>query len=839
MKYLSLPVHLLKFWYPEALVVLIRTWRNIILYLEEDLAVGLMFRLLFVPLFHDSSIVGRGLSFLFRSCRILIGLFAFLAATLLVITLAGYWFLLPGLIFYATGVYGLILKGFFFAGIVLFVNHIFSHPHKKVWQIKSAEEVWQCSYVGKNDLGFDKLLKTERVFNLLAYLELSPVGLSGFAGDVSQSEVLQKVWEIGKKFRVPYLYHEHFFVALLSLTPGVESGLLKLGVSSEDFYDALDFLQRRADMWRVVWVFDEDFRTRHLKGVNRGWLGVPTPNLDLVGEDLTKRASKERVPDFIGRQEVVSRIINILSLEAGRNVLLVGEPGSGRGALVGYLAKLIISGDAPAALSTKRLVRLNETKLLSGITAQGELAERIKNIFEDVKNSGNIIVYMDEIQNFGVGEVDSKYNLYSLMESFLESSDFQFVAVTDAASYTKILEKDKSFARIFTRVVLPPATVSETADILKTHAILGERYKKIRTSVPAILEIAKLSAEYIKTQVLPDAALKVFEECLVSADQGWVRKSVVEKVVQARTSVPVGEAGAEIKHDLLNLEETIHGRMVNQVEAVTAVAGVLRRAAAELRDKNRPIGSFLFVGPTGVGKTELAKTLVDVYFQGKGNFARFDMSEYQSSESVNRLIGGSGEEGILTETVRQHPYSLILLDEFEKADPKILTLFLQVLDDGRLTSGSGKTVDFTNTIVIATSNAASLTIAHGLEAGKRMDQLKKEVGDELLAIFKPELINRFDEVVLFKPLTSQDLRKIVGLKLAELQNHLKEQGYLVEFDGGVAQKLAERGFDPVLGARPLRRLIQDTLEARLSVMILEGKLHKGGKVIFDFDFKER
>ena len=240
-----------------------------------------------------------------------------------------------------------------------------------------------------------------------------------------------------------------------------------------------------------------------------------------------------------------------------------------------------------------------------------------------------------------------------------------------------------------------------------------------------------------------------------------------------------------------------------------------------------------------MGKTELAKTLVDVYFQGKGNFARFDMSEYQSSESVNRLIGGSGEEGILTETVRQHPYSLILLDEFEKADPKILTLFLQVLDDGRLTSGSGKTVDFTNTIVIATSNAASLTIAHGLEAGKRMDQLKKEVGDELLAIFKPELINRFDEVVLFKPLTPQDLQKIVNLKLTELQNQLKEQGYLVEFDGGVAQKLAERGFDPVLGARPLRRLIQDTLEARLSVMILEGKLHKGEKVIFDFDFKER
>lgn len=831
MKYLSLPIHLLKFWYPEALVIFIRTWRNLILYLEEDLAVGLMFRLLFVPLFHDSSVVGRGLSFLFRGFRILIGLFAFLVATLFILVLACYWFLLPGLMVVATGAYGYILKGLFFSGIVLFINHIVSHPHKKVWQIKNPEEVWQCSYIGKRELDLGKLLKTDRVGSFLAYLEFTPAQLGGFTGNISEDEVLQKVWEIGKKVRVPYLEAEHFFVGLLSMVPGVEGGLLKLGVSLEDFYDTLELLQRKSDFWRVVWIFDEDFHTRHLRGVNRGWLGVPTPNLDLVGEDLTKRASKDLVPDFVGRQDEVLRVVNILSLDVGRNVLLVGEPGSGRGALVGYLARLIVSGDAPASLSTKRLVRLDETKLLAGIITQGELAEKIKNIFEEVKASGNIVLYMDEIQNFGIGEAGTKYNLYSLMESYLESSDFQFVAVTDSASYTRILEKDKSFARIFTKIELPPATVAETVDILKNHAIESERYRKICTSVPAIKEIAKLSAEYIHDLVLPDAALKVFEECLVSADQGWVKRSVVEKVVQVMVNVPVGEVGANVKQELLSLEKLIHQRMVDQVEAVTAVADVLRRAAAELRDKNRPIGSFLFIGPTGVGKTELAKTLVDLYFHGKGNFARFDMPEYQTSESVDRLIGGSGEEGILTETVRQSPYSLVLLDEFEKANPKILTLFLQVLDDGRLTSGSGKTVDFTNTIIIATSNAASLTIARGLQSGKGIESLKKEVNDELLTIFKPELINRFDEVVLFKPLSHQDLQKIVGLKLGELQNRLKEQGFLVEFDGEVVQRLAERGFDPVLGARPLRRLIQDTLEARLSVMILEGKLPKGEKFI--------
>lgn len=827
MKYLSLPIHLVKFWYPEALVVLIRTWRNLILYLEEDLAVGLMFRLLFVPLFHDSSIVGRILSFLFRSFRILIGLFAFLVATLFIVVLACYWFLLPGLMIVATGTYGFILKGFFFGGAVLFINHIISHPHKKVWQIKKPEEIWQCSYIGKNDLRLDKLLKTDRVLNLLAYLELSSTQLVGFARDISQDEVLQKVWEIGKKVQAIYLRPEHFFVGLLSLAPGVESKLLKLGLSLEDFYDTLEFLQRKAQVWRVVLIFDDDFYSRHLKGVNRGWLGTPTPSLDLVAEDLTKHASKEWVPDFVGRQEIVSRVINILSLEAGRNVLIVGEPGSGREALVGYLSKLIISGDAPVALATKRLVRLDETRLLSGIKTQGELAERIKNIFEEVEFSGNIVVYVDEIQNLGMGEAGGELNLYSLMLPYLESSKFQFIGVTDAASFTRIIEKNRSFAGLFAKIELPPATVAETIDILKNQAIEHERCKKIITSILAIKKIATLANKYIHDSVLPDSALKVFEECLVSAEDGWVKGAVVEKVVQARTNVPVGEAGTEIKRELLNLEDLIHQKMIDQEEAVVGVAQTLRRAAAELRDQNRPIGSFLFVGPTGVGKTELAKTLVEVYFQGKGNFARFDMSEYQNSEAVDRLIGKAGEEGILTETVRQHPYSLILLDEFEKADTKILTLFLQVLDDGRLTSGSGKTVDFTNTIIIATSNAASLTIAQGLQNGKDMEFLKKEVNDELLTIFKPELINRFDEVVLFKPLLLEDLQKIVVLKLKELKDQLKEKGYLVEFDGEVVQKLAERGFDPVMGARPLRRLLQDTLEAKLSKLILQNQLSKG------------
>ncbi len=790
-----------------------------------------MARLLFTPLFHDSSFIGRLLSFSFRLSRILIGIFAMFSGSLFILALCLGWFLLPVLAIVLEGSQALIARAFIFSGIVIFVHHIVSHPHKKIWNIKSPSDIFQASFIKKQDLNINLLLKDSRVIYLLELLEIRPEQLADITVSSSKDEILEKTWSLGKKIGVSYLSAEHFFVALLSLVPGVENKLLKLGVDLSDFSTALEFMKRRADLWRMVFIFDEDFHTRHLRGVNRGWLGVPTPALDSVSEDLTKKAAKGWIPDFVGRQEEVSRVINILSLEAGRNVLLVGEPGSGRGALVSYLAKLIISGDAPASLATKRVVRLDETKLLAGVTNQGELAERIKNIFDEIRLSGNIIVYMDEIQNFGIGEAGTKYNLYSLMLSFLESSDFQFVAVTDPGSYTRILEKDKSFARIFTKIELPPASVVETIDILKNQAVESERYKKIKVSIPALKSMAELSSEFIHDLVLPDAAIKVFDESLVSPENGWVTKAVVEKVIQARSGVPVGDAGKELKGELLNLEETIHQRMVDQVEAVKAVSDVLRRAGAKLRDKTRPIGSFLFVGPTGVGKTELAKTLADVYFKGKGSFARFDMSEYQTGDSINRLIGKTGEEGELTESIRQHPYSIILLDEFEKADPKILTLFLQVLDDGRLTSGSGKTVDFTDTIIIATSNAASLNIAQGIASGESMDVLKGEVSGELLKIFRPELINRFDDVVIFKPLSRPDLQKIVSFKLKELQERLKEQGFLVDFDGGVLEKLAERGFDPVLGARPLRRLIQDTLEARLSTMILEDKLPKGERFL--------
>lgn len=821
MKYLTLPIALVEFWYPEGIAFFLRTWKNLMLFLEEDLAVFLMWRLIFVPLFHDSSVVGRVLSFLFRLFRILIGFFAFALTSFGLLLTAVYWFGLP--LFAALDFPHVVSTALFLSGLGLFVINIFTHPHKRVW---STDDLWLSSTVKKEDINLTYLLKNHQVINLLANLELQIDYLPSFEiKDVD--EVGQKAFKLAKFCDSQYIEAQHFFVAALQDLPNIDNLLLKFDLKLSDFTDTLSYLEKKKQTWRKVYIWDEDFAVHHLKGVNRGWLGVPTPNLDLVGEDLTKSVLKLSDAKFLRGSTVISEIVNILSQITGRNVILVGAPGAGKSALIRHLAKMIVSGDAPQSLATKRLVLLDLVKLISGIKTEGELAQRIKTAFEEVQFAQNIIIVIEEIHELGLGEAGSNLNLYSLLQPYLELDACQFIGTTEPENYTKVLEKNGSFARVFRKVEMPLASESETLDILEYRSINAERKAKIKITFIALKETIELSKKFIKDRVLPDSAISVLKEAQAEAISGWVTKDVVKKIVSQRVKVPLMEVGTAEKEKLLNLESQIHENMVDQEQAVKVIADSLRRSVTGMREEGRPIGSFLFVGPTGVGKTELAKTLAQVFFKDRGAFIRFDMSEYQNPESISRLIGGNGDGGLLTEAVRNRPYALILLDEFEKASDKILTLFLQVLDDGRLTDGAGRTIDFSNTIIIFTSNAGSLLIAQSLQSGKSMQEIDKEVNDELLKIFRPELVNRFDDIVIFKPLSEQDLQKIVTLKLAQLQNQMKDKGYLIEFDGQLVSELARRGFDPVLGARPLRRLIQDTLEANLSKLILENKLIKG------------
>ena len=825
MKYFNLPFSLVKFWYPEAISFFIRTWKNLILLLEEDLAVGLMWKLLFTPLFHDTSFVGRVLSLIFRLGRILLGLFAFAIATAVLFLTTVYWLALPVLAYLDNP--HIVSQALLFCGVGLFFLEVVFNPHKKIWQIsKGTKELWKASLIKRQDLNFKKLLESREVINLLSNLEIQANGFPVFE-ITNPEEIAKRALELGQDCSSEYLNPAHFFVAVLPEIPHIDTYLAKFELVVDDFKQTLMYLEKKKNNWRRVYLWDGDFTVHHLKGVNRGWLGVPTPTLDSTAEDLTKTAAMVGFPDFIGGEALLKQVISVLSQAGNKNVILVGPAGSGKTSLIRFLAKQIVAGDAPDSLATKRLVILEPTRLLAGIRTQGELAGRIKTIFEEVQASGNVIIAVEEIQTLGEGEAGSELNIYSLILPYLESDRFQFLATTEIENYNRTLEKNSALARLFIKIEVPPATPENSLQILEDKAIEAERKDKIKVTFIALKTAVALSRKLIHDRVLPDSAISILTESHTQAVNKWVTKEVIRRVISQRVKVPLMEVGNTDKSKLLNLEDEIHQKLIDQEQAVKVIADSLRRSATGLREESRPIGSFLFVGPTGVGKTELAKILSDIYFKGAGVFIRFDMSEYQNSESVNRLIGGSGGEGQLTEAVRERPYALLLLDEFEKADPRILTLFLQVLEDGRLTDASGRTVDFTNTIIIATSNAGSLTIAEGLKQGQGLQQIEKKVNEELLKEFKPELINRFDAVVLFKPLSPEDLQKIVTIKLTALQKQMKEKGYLVEFDEALVAEFAKKGFDPVLGARPMRRLLQDTLEAKLSRLILQNELTKG------------
>jgi ATP-dependent Clp protease ATP-binding subunit ClpC len=830
---MMLPLHLFQFWYVDGTVILIRIWRNLLFLIEEDMAVSLMWRLLFTPLFHDASFVGRILSFIFRIIRIVSGVVTILFVTLGILGLGLIWFSLPilligwsvNLLSHESWISGVLVIGNIF-GLTLFINHLLHHPIKKTWQIVSSKDIWSATRIKKTNLDFDKLLKEPQVIKLISILELKNLVFPKVSV-LDSLALAEEAFILAKKRQARYIGAGDFFIASVKLLPDMQAILIKNEITIDDLLQAQNYLDQLDQTWRKVFIWDEDFHIKHLKGINRGWLGAPTPALDSISVDLTEQAATNNFEDFIGRSSVATQVLSILSQDTDRNALLVGEPGVGKTTLVQNLAKLIVSGDAPSILATKRLVKLDISKLLSGISGEGQMAQSLKNAFAEVESIGDIIIFIDEIHELGLGDASKHFNTFSLLTPFLESNTFQFIATTEPKNYAKILEKEGSLARLFHKVEVPSATVEETLDILKIRAIDTQIKQKISTSFKALSYIATKSKQFIHDRQMPDSALNLFNECKTEVKDKIITTKTVKAVLSRQTNAPLTDLDQSQKDVLLNLEPVIHQRMISQEQAVKSVADTLRRAATSLREENRPIGSFLFVGPTGVGKTELAKILADVYFKEHNTFVRFDMSEYQTSEAFDRLIGTAENPGELTEIIKNKPYCLLLLDEFEKASPQILTLFLQVLEDGRLTGADGQTVDFTNTIIIATSNAASITIAHGLEQQKPMDLIENDVKQELLQIMKPELINRFDSIVIFKPLSQFDLEEIVKIKLKSLKLKMLQEGFVVDFDKQLIAELARLGYDPVLGARPLRRVLQDTLESNLSKLILTDKLVKG------------
>ncbi|MDZ7343496.1 MAG: ATP-dependent Clp protease ATP-binding subunit, partial [candidate division KSB1 bacterium] len=506
----------------------------------------------------------------------------------------------------------------------------------------------------------------------------------------------------------------------------------------------------------------------------------------------------------------------------------------GKETMVAHLALEIVKDNVPPALFDRRLVELHLGELVAG-AAPEEVQRRVQTIAEEIVMAGNIILYIPEIHNLIKTSGREYMSAADGLMPIFKNDIFPVIGATWPREYKQFIEPRSDFAANFETIRVQEISEAEAQKVLIYDALLLEAKTGITISFGAVKTAVRLAKRYFRDKFLPGSADDLLKSALAQAAQRGEKFIGLEEVIRAaesKTNIPIHEARAEETEQLLNLEDIIHRRLINQEEAVRAVADALRQYRSGLARKGGPIASFLFVGPTGVGKTELAKTLARVQFDSEAAMIRFDMTEYQDRQSFYRFIGSPDGTiaGALTDAVMQKPYSLILLDEFEKAFPDILHLFLQVLDDGRLTDNLGRTADFTNTIIIATSNAHSDLINESLRQGQSMSQIAEYLKARLTDVFKPELLNRFSNIIVFRDLRPEEVEKIALLNLGDLAATLEEQGIYLQIDSSAVKQVAKLGYNPAYGARPLRRVIDDQVRAPLAKIILRKEIERGGKV---------
>ncbi|MEZ4156594.1 MAG: ATP-dependent Clp protease ATP-binding subunit [Candidatus Paceibacterota bacterium] len=566
------------------------------------------------------------------------------------------------------------------------------------------------------------------------------------------------------------------------------------------------------------------------KRMNRSWTARPTPTLDQISTDLTDVVRAHGEGLLIGHVNEYDRLTDLLAKGRGANVLLVGEPGVGKTSLVKHLALQINSDRVPHELFDKRLVQLDTAALINTGEHSKEYMQKLLN---EIKQAGNIILYIPQISTLNKAQGSMSLTLADSLLPELKESSFALIASSYPKEFKSQLEENSQFKEAFSVINVEEMSEEEASHYLSYQSLILEQESPITISLKALRKAVSLAKRYFRQKMLPESALALLKETLADVQEKGREELFEEDVVntaQKQVNVPLKKAKEKEAQSLVALEDTIHESYIDQEQAVKAVADALRQYRAGIANTKGPIASFLFIGPTGVGKTELSKILTKIQFGSEGAMKRFDMSEYQTKESTYRLIGSpdGAVQGALTEAVRLSPYALILLDEFEKAHPDILNLFLQVLDDARLTDNLGRTIDFSNTIIIATSNAHSDLIKQSLEAGQGIEQVEASVKGRLTEYFKPELINRFSKIVTFKPLSKEDTKKILNLELGRLAEQLKNEHTIsLTVSEGAMTVLVEKGFDPVYGARPLKNTISEEVKNVVATMMLKGELKPG------------
>ena len=651
--------------------------------------------------------------------------------------------------------------------------------------------------------------------------------------------ILQDAQDLCYDVEAPAVGTEHLFIAMLHDTDGIASkAVFALGA------DPIELEEMLLDS-----MGDDRFALEDL-------LSQPVSGTDTVSKytrDLTAMAANGKLDPVIGRENELKRIMQILCRKTKNDPCLIGEPGVGKTAIVEALAQRITDGKVPRFLRGRRLLALDLASVVAGTKYRGEFEERMKLILDELYAHPEILLFIDEFHTLiGAGGAEGSLDAANILKPALSRGEVQIIGATTLEEYKKHIEKDAALTRRFQSVLVEAPGEDETLEILKGRRVIFERHHNVTIDDEALQAAVSLSKRYLTDRVWPEKALDLIDEAGAAArlnapteDTVAVSKEDMAKTVALWTGIPLEQLSREEGSQLLDLESDLHKRVIGQEEAISALSRAIRRSRVGLKDPRRPIGSFLFLGPTGVGKTELTKALAASLFGDETSLVRIDMSEYMEKHSVSKIIGsppgyvGFEEGGQLSEKIRRHPYSVILFDEIEKAHPDVFHILLQILDEGRLTDAQGKTVDFRNTVIVMTSNAGaeriveprSLGFTAANDAEADYQRMKGNVMEEVKRLFRPEFLNRIDEIIVFHSLTRDDISRILDLQLADIERRLSDTHRLtIRLEESARNYFISKGYQPKYGARPLKRLLQNDLEDLLAEEILKGNIRDGDTV---------
>lgn len=685
-------------------------------------------------------------------------------------------------------------------------------------------------------LGIDNSAFEAKALRLMnSYKSEKPLGLSDF--DLT----MFNAYYIASKSNASYININHVLLALAISNDSILDLFLDSGVTSDQIRNVLEWI-RLGDVMRESYESNRSIAIFKPRGdMNKAMTAVATPYLNSFSEDLTALARKGYLSSNVLRQEKMEELYRVIEAN-NKSALLVGYPGVGKENILKSLANLMVTEDVPLFLQDKRLISLSLARFVSISASEGRIQENFLRLTNEVIRAGNIILIINDIHNMvgvssqGIENIDLSEMLLDIISQY----NIMVIGTTDPKNYIKYLE-NHPISSVMSKIEIEEPNFNETVQILESKSFSIEYKYKIFFSYQSLERIVKLTNNYIHDMFQPSKAIKIMEEVAVmvkkkKGQNRLITSEDVSELVSEKVNIPLSQVSLSESNKLLHMEELLHKRIVGQDEAVKMISSALRRARAEIRDEKKPITNLLFLGPTGVGKTELAKAVAEIFFGKEDDIIRLDMSEYQENTSIERLIGSEGSQdgGVLTNAIKQNPFSLLLLDEIEKAHPDILNIFLQVMDDGRLTDAMGTTVDFSNCIIIATSNAAAFYLQDQLQKGVDMETIKRDLMEkELRPFFKPEFLNRFNGIVLFKPLTQDEIEQITKLLLDKVAIRLKEKGIEFRPSDESIKKLAQIGFSKQYGARPLKRTIESSVDDALATYLLSGKINRRDTVILD------